>query len=324
MYELLCGRVPFTASTFAQMRQKHLLERPEPPSKWQPSITEEIDAIVLRALAKDPAHRFGSMAEMGMAIEGVGTGKPIVQLLERHTLPLGAGTLTERSVIGEPKRAQPRASVPPTVVMPAAVGSAPADRKFGSASEPVAARGLSALAIALLGMAVVVAGVATSYAIGLWGGADPSTPEVTSEVVPASAPAPLPDRARLQFETNVPVVVADLEGRTPYGEQPTRTISLPRSDEPMRLVLRADGYRELHVVITPNQDQVFAAQLEPVQNPIAEPAAEASAVEPEPARERPRPKKSEPELAEPAPDAEPTPKHTFSPEIRDPFGADTK
>jgi serine/threonine protein kinase len=310
MYELLCGRVPFSAATFPQMRQKHLLEPPEPPSKWQAWITEEIDAIVLRALAKDPAHRFISMAEMGMAIEAVGTGKSIVPLLERNTLPLLPGPLTERSVIGEAKRPQQQVSVPPTIVT--------------RNGEPVAARRLGAAAVVLLAMALVVGGIATLFATGILGGAEPSTPEAA----PASTPAPAPTHALLKFDTNVPVVVADLDGRTPFGEQPTRAVSLPRSDQPMRLVLRADGYRELHIVVTPNEDQIFAARLEPLPSPVAEPASDASpggpqtpAVEPElPTRARPRSKKSGPEPVEPSPDAKPTPKHTFSPEIRDPFG----
>jgi hypothetical protein len=91
----------------------------------------------------------------------------------------------------------------------------------------------------------------------------------------------------------------------------------------MRLVLRADGYRDLHVVVTPDHDQIFSAQLEPAPVPAPElppVASESSAqVEPEPpARERPRSKKPAPEQAEPP--TEPKPEHSFSPEIRDPFG----
>jgi serine/threonine-protein kinase len=328
MYELLCARVPFSATTFAAMRQKHLLEPPQPPSSWEPWITEEIDAIVLCALAKDPAHRFGSMAEMGAAIEAVGTGQSLVPLLERRTLPLQVGPpLAERSVINEARRARPEPSpagrsevngpsLPPAIAIPA--GRAP--------SEPTAPLGQGrhgVLAGVLLAAAVVVGGVAALFATGLMdrlmGGADGSA---AAEPASAPAPAPEPTHTLLQFETNVPVVVTDLEGRTPFGEQPTRAVSMPRSDEPMRLVLRADGYRDLHVVVRPDHDQIFSAQLEPVPAPVPDPALEAadtSEVEPEmPTRDRPRTKKPPPEQVEPP--TEPKPKHSFSPEIRDPFG----
>jgi serine/threonine protein kinase len=329
MYELLCRRVPFSGTNFAQIRQKHLLEPPEPPSKWQAWITEEIDAIVLRALAKDPAHRFASMTEMGAAIESVGTGQAAVSLLERPTLPLmpapvfTPGQLAERSVIGDGKRAQQQSSSPPPTIM-LATDDVDRTSEAEPASDPGAARRLGALAVALLGMAVLLVGVTALFATGVLGGADRST----TELAPASAPeptpaaAPAPERAVLQFETNVPVVVADLEGHTPFGDQPTRTVSLPRSDAPMHLVLRADGYRDLHVVVTPNQDQIFAAQLEPLPTADPAPADPAPAVSPEPTpRERSRTKKPEPQ-PQPEPDSKPEPKpseHSFSPEIRDPF-----
>jgi serine/threonine protein kinase len=328
MYELLCKRVPFAGTTFAQIRQKHLLEPPEPPSKWQAWITEEIDAIVLRALAKDPAHRFASMVEMGVAIESVGTGQAAVSLLERPTLPLmpapvfSPGQLAERSVIAEGKRMQ--SSLPPTVALPTDKVERTIAPETEPTSDPGAARRLGALAVALLGMAVLVGGVATLFATGILGGADRSTTEPAP--APVSAPAPEPAHAVLQFETNVPVVVVDLEGRTPFGDQPARTVSLPRSDEPMQLVLRADGYRDLHVVVTPTRDQIFAAQLEPL--PAADPVVPAEPEEPSvlpetTPRERPRTKKPEPQPdappAEAKPDSKPS-EHSFSPEIRDPFG----
>jgi serine/threonine protein kinase len=349
MYELLCKRVPFSATTFAEMRQKHLLEPPQPPSKWQAWITEEIDAIVLCALAKDPAHRFASMAEMGAAIEAVGTGKSVVPLLERQTLPLHAGTiLAQRSVIDEPRRARPEASsgastiaIPGTRARGSDLPVAPTSHPSQSSepSKPTPPRKHAVLGIVLIASALVVGGVAALFATGsldgLMGRPDPSA---ATEPVPAPAPVPVSAHMLLQFETNVPVVVTDLEGRTPFGEQPTRSVSMPRSEQPMRLVLRADGYRDLHVVVTPDHDQIFSAHLEPAPVPEPEPAsgtpdpdaaAEPSgpsgpsgpSIEPEsPTRERPRTKKPPTEQAEPPAEPEPEPEHSFSPEIRDPFG----
>jgi serine/threonine protein kinase len=321
MYELLCKRVPFSATTFAEMRQKHLLEPPQPPSTWQPWINEEIDAIVLRALAKDPAHRFGSMAEMGAAIDSVGSGKSVV-LLERPTLELGPGTLlAERTVIGSGRsRTEPiPAARSPVQAAVTSVSSA------GLSSQLRVVRRRSGLALALLGAGLVVAAGAGLFATGIIGGSKEEEPTTVAEApapVPAPAPAPVPDRTVLQFETNVPVVVGDAAGRTPFGDEPTPAISLPRSDEPVRLVLRADGYRDLHVVVTPNRDQIFSAELEALPAEAEAPPAPVPA-EPTPTRERGRTKKAAAEEAPPPPPEpapEPESKHTFSPEIRDPFG----
>lgn len=57
-YELLCGRLPFGGgSTTASILLAILSEEPEPPSRWNPAVPQELDAIVLEALKKDPAQR---------------------------------------------------------------------------------------------------------------------------------------------------------------------------------------------------------------------------------------------------------------------------
>lgn len=70
MYELLTGQVPFKADTFMGILTKHLFEQPMPPSRCVPSlqIPADVEAIVLKALAKDRNDRFQSMSEMGAAI----------------------------------------------------------------------------------------------------------------------------------------------------------------------------------------------------------------------------------------------------------------
>jgi len=76
MYEMLTGQVPFRADTFMGVLTKHMFEAPVPPSKLRPdlSISPELDAIVLKALAKDREKRFQTMAEMGEAIARVSGG----------------------------------------------------------------------------------------------------------------------------------------------------------------------------------------------------------------------------------------------------------
>ncbi|MGW1996058.1 protein kinase domain-containing protein [Embleya sp. NPDC001921] len=71
LYELLAGRPPFTGdSPFAVMNQ-HLVKDPSPPSALRPRIPDHVDAVVLRLLAKSPAQRYGSAAELRSALEDV-------------------------------------------------------------------------------------------------------------------------------------------------------------------------------------------------------------------------------------------------------------
>ena len=54
LYELLTGTVPFEGDSVVAIALRHLSEPPRPPSSLVPSISPNLDAIVLKALAKDP------------------------------------------------------------------------------------------------------------------------------------------------------------------------------------------------------------------------------------------------------------------------------
>ena len=68
LFQMLTGRLPFEADTAMAMAFKHLEEQPRPPAELEPGIPEALDAVVLRALAKDPADRFDSADELVAAL----------------------------------------------------------------------------------------------------------------------------------------------------------------------------------------------------------------------------------------------------------------
>ncbi len=68
MYELLTGRVPFPGEGFGEILVAHLTKEPEAPSKLNPDITPELEAIVMHAIEKDRNRRFQTMEEFGAAI----------------------------------------------------------------------------------------------------------------------------------------------------------------------------------------------------------------------------------------------------------------
>ena len=57
-YELLTGRRPFAADTPFGLLRQHCTEVPRPPSSVRPGVPAQLDAIVARLLAKDPAERY--------------------------------------------------------------------------------------------------------------------------------------------------------------------------------------------------------------------------------------------------------------------------
>lgn len=70
LFEALTRRLPFTGSEYAVLRG-HVEEAPPPPSTLAAALPPELDAVVLRALAKDPAERFANAAAFADALAAV-------------------------------------------------------------------------------------------------------------------------------------------------------------------------------------------------------------------------------------------------------------
>jgi beta-lactam-binding protein with PASTA domain/predicted Ser/Thr protein kinase len=74
LYELLTGRVPFDAESAVTIALKHVSEAPLPPAELAPGVPGGLEAVVLRALAKDPADRFADADEFIAALQAPGDG----------------------------------------------------------------------------------------------------------------------------------------------------------------------------------------------------------------------------------------------------------
>src|SRR4051812_21689251 len=77
LYELLTVRPPFVGDSPVAVAYQHVREEPQPPSVFDPEITPEMDAIVLKALVKDPDYRYQSADEMRADIEACLDGQPV-------------------------------------------------------------------------------------------------------------------------------------------------------------------------------------------------------------------------------------------------------
>lgn len=71
LYEMITGHRPFTAQNIAQVLIMHLKKKPELPRKRRPDldIPEDVETLVMRAMAKKPSQRFQTMVEMKKEIE---------------------------------------------------------------------------------------------------------------------------------------------------------------------------------------------------------------------------------------------------------------
>jgi serine/threonine-protein kinase len=71
LYELLTGRVPFDGDQPIAVAVKHLNEPPVPPTAYQRQLPDQLDAIVMRALAKHPAERYPTAGDFTEALRAV-------------------------------------------------------------------------------------------------------------------------------------------------------------------------------------------------------------------------------------------------------------
>ena len=104
LFELLTGKVPFTGETPVEIAMKHLSQVPPAPSSIRSEIPHDLDLIVVRALAKEPADRYRSAKEMDRDLELVGRGDAVgPETEEAATMVLRGESTAETSV-------QPRAA----------------------------------------------------------------------------------------------------------------------------------------------------------------------------------------------------------------------
>jgi serine/threonine protein kinase len=106
LYYLVTGRLPFVAPQPVAVVAKHVSEAPPPPRQFRPDLPAAAEAVILRALAKDPDARYRTAGELARAYRAT---------LPSVTLPV------------EPAERRPTANPPPAAPVP---GNAPPAAPF--------------------------------------------------------------------------------------------------------------------------------------------------------------------------------------------------
>ncbi|MEV4496106.1 Stk1 family PASTA domain-containing Ser/Thr kinase [Micromonospora arborensis] len=78
LFELVCGHPPFVGDSPVSVAYQHVRETPPTPSDINPDVTPAVDAIVLKALSKNPLNRYQSAGEMRADLLRAAAGRPVL------------------------------------------------------------------------------------------------------------------------------------------------------------------------------------------------------------------------------------------------------
>ncbi len=111
LYELIAGEPPFTGDSPVAVAYQHVREDPAPPSHQNPDVSPALDAVVLKAMSKNPANRYQSAAEMRSDLVRVLKGQrqlaPVVMTDADRDLMLDSGpTVALRATRAGRRRAE--------------------------------------------------------------------------------------------------------------------------------------------------------------------------------------------------------------------------
>ena len=110
LYELATGRVPFDGDSPVAVALKQVNEEPVAPRQVNPNIPPSLEAVIMRAMAKNPADRYASAEEMRRDLMRVASGRMVEAMpptgSQTSVMPVVAGTDSPR-VRPVPRRRNP-------------------------------------------------------------------------------------------------------------------------------------------------------------------------------------------------------------------------
>lgn len=71
LYEMACGKVPFTGEDSLRIALKHVQEEPPPPSSLNPGVDADLEKIILKLLKKEPGSRYRDADELHKALDRI-------------------------------------------------------------------------------------------------------------------------------------------------------------------------------------------------------------------------------------------------------------
>jgi eukaryotic-like serine/threonine-protein kinase len=256
VYEMLVGQPPFVSDGFGELVNMHLNVPPPSPRAQRPEISEQLDGIVLKMLAKNPEDRYPDMTSLTGALKLAGGVQFSVQGSSPDILNAPA-----RAAGGEgPRTVQPRDTTFST-----GVGER-LDTPTGGGKGKLVAAGV---AVAVLGGGILL------FTSGSKAPVPVAPPQAAVAPPPAARPpappppaAPVPVTVRLTSEP-VGATVFDARGGARLGDTPL-SLKRPRGGT-LRVRLEKDGYSSATRDVPLDEDQSLEFALERKQPKVPKP-----------------------------------------------------
>ena len=340
LWELLVGRrlfhAPSDAATLDQVvacRVPDLLDLdPEVLKDVDPELREGVATLCARALAKDPRDRFATMRAMEQELRRLrrltsDESEPRTWLAQQVKEAFGSRLDYMRAALRDSAGSSMRAPRPVTDELDSSAERATAAIRRSGTPSPAPVTGShppllsepGSLATGLtvpvtpaqrmrqIGMLLILPMIGAGIAIAVTSRRDPA-PEPTRTAAPPPMEAEATDESvRWFFSTEPPGAQVLVAGEIHTKLTPT-TVSVPRGDKPVEVVLELEGFKSTRVEIAPVADQSFPYRLVPVEatalptpEPSGDTGGEASGDEAATrARTLLRPAKTKPSKAHPA------------------------
>ena len=201
VYELIAGRTPFSAQSYAMMWASHYAQAPVPLSNFVPDVPEQIEKALCKAMAKDPSERYADISTFLLALEDAAFSPPWP-----ISKPLALSTLDSSSASLEVplENVVSNAPVEPTVAsFPYEEQQEDISYEGTLASAPFGAN-LSdvSFSMSLMGNSYGISMVGVPYGTSLTG--NPFEKGITGAVKMIQSDAPEKNLEEIQFETGLP------------------------------------------------------------------------------------------------------------------------
>jgi serine/threonine-protein kinase len=267
-YEMLVGTPPFMSDGFGELVNMHLNVPPPSPRASRAEVNPQLDAIVLKMLAKNPEDRYPDMAALTSAVR-IAAGPPFSV---HRSSPDLANTATRQAGTGE---AAPVGRAAQAQVTTFRTGMGEVEATMPPASGGRGKLVAGALVIAVLGGgAYFLLGGSKADAPHANAATEPAAPPVAPAPPPAApkpvAPAPPVAKAKVTVRlTSDPVgaSVLDAGSGAALGTTPV-ALTRPRGGA-LKVRLEKDGYASATRDVTLDEDQALEVALEHKQAPAS-------------------------------------------------------